>query len=107
LLAILGLLGGGNGNGRLGELLELSLVTLAGGDGLLLGLSSEEEPKEEKKEEKAAAKSRSQSRKRTSIFGTLLGKKDAEEKTPSCPPSSPQPSFPRASWRRQRQRQAW
>ncbi|KAJ5318804.1 hypothetical protein MYU51_012807 [Penicillium brevicompactum] len=39
-----------------------------------------EEAKEEKKEEKAATKSRSQSRKRTSIFGTLLGKKDAEEK---------------------------
>jgi hypothetical protein len=44
--------------------------------------AEEAKPEEEKKEEKAAAKSRSQSRKRTSIFGTLLGKKEVEEKKP-------------------------
>lgn len=38
LLLVLGGLSGGSSNNRLGQLLKLSLVTLAGGDGLLLSL---------------------------------------------------------------------
>ncbi|CDM36751.1 hypothetical protein DTO013E5_2873 [Penicillium roqueforti] len=47
------------------------------------GEAAQEEPKEEKKEK--ATKSRSQSRKRASIFGSLLPKKEAEEKKEETP----------------------